>query len=74
MSQTAQAEGLSDKARKMIEAMLNSGSTEQAAVAECLDNIAYNGDGQETDEFLSGCAQEISAEAAYAFKHLKPRT
>ena len=73
MSQTAQAEGLSEKARTMIEQMLNSGDSQQVAVAEALDTIACNGDGQETDEFLAGCAQEIAAEAAYASKHLKPR-
>lgn len=60
------AEGLSDKAREVLERLANSGSSEAAGVADCLNTIASNGDAQEEDYYLLGCAEEI-VEAANAF-------
>jgi len=67
-----QAEGLSDKARKLLNEMLNSGNAQQVYIAEALDEIASNGEGQETNEFLANCAHELSCEAALVATTLKP--
>ena len=73
MSQLPQAEGLSPEAHDLIEAMLNSGDSQQVIVAEGLDTIASNGDGQEADDFLISCAQEIAVEAAYFASQLRKK-
>jgi len=70
---TPEAEGLSDKARQLLTEMLNSGNAQQVYVAQALDEIASNGEGQETDEFLHHCAHEIACEAALVAKSLKDR-
>jgi hypothetical protein len=44
---------------KVLTRMSQSGSSEAEAVAECLNTIAENGEGSETDEHLVACAQEI---------------
>lgn len=64
-------EGLSEKATEVIEGMFSSGSSEQWAVADCLNTIAGNGDEQETDEHLIGCAEEIRDAANYFIEQLK---
>lgn len=73
MSQVPQAQGLSPEAFELIESMLNSGDSQQVIVAEGLDTIASNGDGQEEDDFLISCAQEIAAEAAYFASQLRKK-
>ncbi len=70
---TPEAEGLSEKARTLLTEMLNSGNAQQVYVASALDEIASNGEGQETDAFLAVCAHEIACEAALVAKQLKPR-
>ena len=47
---------MSEKLADILERMARSGQTEQIAVAECLIDIAQNGDG---DDFLLVCAEEI---------------
>lgn len=59
-------EGLSPKAKELIQRMLNSGDSQQVAVGECLNTIAENDEEQSTDEHLICCAREIAA-AANAF-------
>lgn len=53
------ADGLSDKAQAALQRLADCGSSEAAGVADTLNTIAENGDGQETDEHLVGCAEEI---------------
>lgn len=67
------AEGLSPKAAQLIQSLLESGDSQQFAVGECLNDIASNGDGQEEDDFLISCAQEIAAEAAYFASQLRKK-
>lgn len=57
---------ISDKAVEILTEFERSGQTETIEVAEILKSIASNGDGQETDEFLLACAEEIR-NAADAF-------
>jgi len=52
-------DGMSVRARELIDDMIESGSSEAIAVGECLEMIASNGDGQETDEHLIVCARQI---------------
>jgi hypothetical protein len=47
---------MSERLADIVKQMVNSGQTEQIAVAECLLDIAQDGDG---DEFLLVCAEEI---------------
>ena len=47
---------MSEKLADILKRMARSGQTEQIAVAECLLDIAQNGDG---DDFLLVCAEEI---------------
>ncbi len=61
------ANGLSEAAAEMLQQMFRSNASEQIAVADCLNSIAENGDGQETDEHLIACADEIVG-AARAFQ------
>ena len=57
---------ISDKAVEILTEFEQSGQTETIAVADILKSIASNGDGQETDDFLLACAEEIR-NAADAF-------
>jgi len=55
----APAVGLSKKAEEVLREMADSGASEGAGVAEILNTIAENGDGQEADGHLLSCAREI---------------
>jgi hypothetical protein len=66
MSWFTPAPGLSDKARGLLKDMANSGESETSGVAEILNTIASNGEGQEKDEHLLTCAEEIR-DAVQAF-------
>lgn len=61
--------GLSDSARRALEELVASGSSEAIGVAEILNTIAENGDEMESDEFLVRSAYEI-VRAALKFKRL----
>ena len=54
---------LTPAARQVLRELEEQGSSEASAVAECLRNIADNGQGQETDAFLATCALEIAQHA-----------
>jgi hypothetical protein len=73
MSWFVPAEGLSDKARQALEDLANSGQSEAAGVADCLNTIAENGDGQEEDNHLLNCADEIIAAARAFVARVKPK-
>ncbi len=60
-----QAEGLSERTRTVLTEMLNSGDARQVHIANILDEIASNGEGQETDEFLGDYAYTMSDAASY---------
>ena len=60
------ADGVESKTGEVLTSLANSGSTEAIAVAACLNGIAENGEGQESTDFLVGCAQEI-VDAALGF-------
>jgi hypothetical protein len=69
---TPLADNLSAKAKMFITAGLKSGDTQYHAIADCLNTIAENGDGQETDEFLHVCAEELVHYSQAAVKFLNP--
>ena len=69
---TPLADDLSAKAQMLITAGLNSGDSQQFAIADCLNTIAENGDGQETDESLHRCAEELLHHAQTAAHFLDP--
>ena len=50
---------ISLKVQKALHELWRSGTSEGKAVAECLNDIASNGDEQATDAFLLTCAEEI---------------
>lgn len=50
---------VSEKAAEILDEFANSGSCETSGVASILGTIAENGGGQETDDFLLACAEEI---------------
>lgn len=56
-----------ERIRPILQAMLDSGQTEQIAVAECLDEIASNADDDQPHmnsvKHLSECASEIALTA-----------
>ena len=49
----------------ILDIMENSGDSQSLAVAECLRNIADNGDEQAKSSYLVGCAKEIIKSAQY---------
>jgi hypothetical protein len=59
---------LSDKAKSALAQMVQSGSSEAFAIAECLNTTAENGDGQEKDEFLVTVAEELRDWAEHFIK------
>lgn len=63
MSNFTAAEGLSEKAARILEEMAESGDSQRSGVADILNTIAENGEGQEEDGFLATCAEEIRAAA-----------
>lgn len=54
---------LSAKAEHTLRGLADSGSSEAATVADCLNTIADNGDEQAEDEYLAGCAEQIAGHA-----------
>jgi hypothetical protein len=56
---------MTKKFTELLEEMMESCDTQQLAVAECLQTVAENGDDQEEDDFLIGCAEEIRDAAQY---------
>lgn len=59
---------MSERLDHILKAMSRSGQTEQIAVADCLLDIAKNGDG---DEFLLVCAEEIRDAAQAVIDRMK---
>jgi hypothetical protein len=54
--------------------MINSGDAQQVYIADALDEIASNGEGQDTDDFLADCAYEMSdaaSDAGHMIRHGK---
>ncbi|MCL4296221.1 MAG: hypothetical protein KJ077_10855 [Anaerolineae bacterium] len=58
-------DGVSSLVAAILNEMEDSGSSETMGVADILRTIASNGEGQEADDFLVGCAQEIIEAAQY---------
>jgi hypothetical protein len=63
----------STNAINAIETLLESGRSEGIAVGECLEMIASNADGMETDSFLATCADEIIEAATYFKRQIANR-
>ena len=61
---------MSERLDHILKAMRRSGQTEQIAVADCLLDIAENGDG-DGDEFLLVCAEEIRDAAQAVIDRMK---
>ena len=59
---------LSPKAKRLLTEIAKAGNSEAFAVADCLNDIASNGDEQATDKYLIICAGEIKGWAD-AFIH-----
>lgn len=69
-----QAEGLSERTRTVLTEMLNSGDALLESVAATLDEVAFSGEGRETDEFLGNYAYAMSdaaSDAGYWIRHGK---
>lgn len=66
------ADDLSDKAEAELKSLADLGSSEAAAVADCLNTIAENGDYQAEDKYLVGCAGEIRDYAQRFIKEVRP--
>ena len=62
---------MTDKAKKILKDMFNSGTSEGRAVALCLMRIALNGDEQREDNHLITCAEEIQEWADVFIRRLK---
>lgn len=63
---------MSERLDHILKAMRRSGQTEQIAVADCLLDIAENGDGDgDGDEFLLVCAEEIRDAAQAVIDRMK---
>ena len=56
MSRIALAEGLSDKARKVLVSLADSGSSEEFAVADVLNDAAASDHQMASDQSLVTCA------------------
>jgi hypothetical protein len=61
------AKWLTSTAKSALKSLDSCGSSEAAAVAECLGTIAENDEEQAQDEYLAGCAAEI---AGYALRFI----
>ena len=72
MSHPMIVEDISAPIAAELEAMFNSGSSEQYAVADCLNTIAENGEDQATDEHLVACAEEIRNAAQRVISVINP--
>lgn len=64
---------MTKKLGRILKQMTDSCDSQQAAVSECLYLIAGNGDGQETDSFLIGCAGEIRDAAQSVIDQMTPK-
>jgi hypothetical protein len=62
---------LSNKAESIFSTLEESGDSQALGVFECLNTIAQNGDEQDTDTFLAGCADEIAGWAQYVATELR---
>jgi hypothetical protein len=71
MSKIDSAAGLSRKASKLFIRLAATGSSEDYTVADFLNTVASNGQGQQKDEFLAGCAEQMAACAAYVARTLR---
>jgi hypothetical protein len=67
----ATAKGLSDNARQAINQLFSSGSSEEATLAELLDDVASSGEGQETDQFLVQVAEELEDACQWLIRTLR---
>jgi hypothetical protein len=74
MSNETPADGLNPKLAELFESMFRSGQSEARGVADCLNCIAENGDGQESDEHMLACAEEMLASVQQVINLLKPPT
>ena len=63
MSHPAITDGVSPAIAEALQELFMSGDSQAYAVADCLNDIASNGDEKATDEFLVTCAEEIIAAA-----------
>lgn len=71
---TLTADCLDTKTSRLLTRMLNSGDSQEVYIACILDEIASNGEGQETREFLVVCAQELANAALAVVAALGPAT
>ena len=62
---------VSDKVKSVLNILYKGGSSEETYVATALEEIASNGEGQDTDEFLITAAEEIKNAADWFIKRLK---
>jgi len=72
MSWCTPADVLSPNAKQVLTDMASNGSSEAAAVADCLNTIASNGEEQATDRYLVGCAEEIRDYAIRFINLMRP--
>ena len=72
MSSEIPADGLNPRLAELFTSMFQSGQSEARGVAECLNCIAENGDGQESDEHMLACAEEMLASVQQVINLLKP--
>lgn len=63
---------LSPKASEVITRLANSNDSQSKAIAEFLNDVASNGEGQEADEFLLTCAGELVKAASAVVATLSP--
>lgn len=62
---------MTKKARQLLTALIESNDSQSVAVGECLQTIAENGDGQDTNEHLIECANAIISAAVTFISQLK---
>ena len=72
MSRIALAEGLSDKARKVLGSLADSGSSEEFAVADVLNDAAASDHQMASDESLVNFADVIREAAEHVIEQLTP--
>lgn len=72
ISRETTANGLSPKLVELFTAMFQSGQSEAFGVADCLNCIASNGDGQEGDDHMLACAEEMLTSVQQVINLLKP--
>lgn len=72
MGHPAIADGVSETVSQLLQQMFESGDSQEMAVADCLNTIAENGDGMESDTHLLCCAEAIRDAANAFIETLKP--